>query len=384
VQDIYEPGSTFKVVTASAALEEHVMGVEDPIDVSAGSIRFGSRRIEDVHAYGVLSFTDVIVKSSNVGAIKIGLRLGPERLGRYVRRFGFGATLSPDFPGENPGIVWDPAKLDESALASVSMGYQVSVTPLQMATAVSAIANGGDLIEPRVVRAVVRNGRRTEVRPKRLGRAVSQATAAELTTIMEAVVQRGTATLAKIPGYTIAGKTGTAAKLVDGRYSQTEYNASFVGFLPSRDPVATIIVVIDSPHANQYYGGSVAAPIFKRIAEAALRQLGVSPTVNPAPPVLVTHRTEDPESAVARVVVMPARAAVGGTPAPQGLPDVRGLSAREALRTLGQAGVTARMTGSGFVVNQDPAAGTPIDPGASCQLWLDRLASVPSAEPSRP
>jgi membrane peptidoglycan carboxypeptidase len=337
-----------------------------------------------VHAYGVLSFTDVIVKSSNVGAIKIGLRLGPERLGRYVRRFGFGAALSPDFPGENPGIVWDPAKLDESALASVSMGYQVSVTPLQMATAVSAIANGGELIEPRVVRAVVRDGRRAEVRPKRLGRAVSAATAAELTAIMEAVVDRGTATLAKIPGYTIAGKTGTAARLVDGRYSQTEYNASIVGFLPSRDPVATIIVVIDSPHGDQYYGGSVAAPIFKRIAEATLRQLGVSPTVNPAPPVLVTHRDEDPESAAPRVVVMPARAAIGGAPAPQGLPDVRGLSAREALRTLGQAGVAARMTGSGFVVSQDPAAGTPIEPGASCQLRLDRLAPGPSPEPSRP
>jgi cell division protein FtsI (penicillin-binding protein 3) len=384
VQDIYEPGSTFKVVTASAALEEHVWGVDDLIDASAGSIRFGSRTIDDVHAYGVLSFTDVIVKSSNVGAIKIGLKVGPERLGRYIRRFGFGSTLSPDFPGENPGIVWDPGKLDQSALASVSMGYQVSVTALQMVSAVSSVANGGELIEPRVVHALVRDGRRTEVRPRPLGRTVSAATAAELTAIMEAVVERGTATLAKIPGYTIAGKTGTAAKLVNGRYSQSEYNASFVGFLPSRDPVAAVIVVIDSPHADQYYGGSVAAPIFKRIAEAALRQLGVSPTVNPAPPVLVAHRAEEPETAPARVVVMPATAALGRQPAPQNLPDVRGLSAREALRTLTRIGLTARIAGSGFVVGQDPAPGTPIDPGTICQLWLDRLAPDATSLPVRP
>src|SRR4029453_16121673 len=125
------------------------------IDVSAGMIRFGSRQIDDMHRYGVLSFSDVIVKSSNVGAIKIGLRLGPERLGRYINRFGFGQTLLPDFKGENPGIVWNPAKLDASALASVSMGYQVGVTPVQMATAVSSIANGGTLYEPRVVRATI-------------------------------------------------------------------------------------------------------------------------------------------------------------------------------------------------------------------------------------
>jgi cell division protein FtsI/penicillin-binding protein 2 len=381
VQDIYEPGSTFKVVTASAALEEHVMGVDDLIDVSAGRIRFGSRTIEDVHAYGVLSFTDVIVKSSNVGAIKIGLKLGPERLGRYIRRFGFGGTLSPDFPGENAGIVWDPTKLDQSALASMSMGYQVSVTPLQMVTAVSSVANGGELIEPRVVHAKIREDRRIEVQPKRLGRTVTAATAAELTAIMEAVVERGTGTLAKIPGYTIAGKTGTAAKLVNGHYSQSDYNASFVGFLPSRNPVAAIIVVIDSPHASGYFGGPVAGPIFKKIAEATLRQLEVSPTVNPSPPVLVARRSEEPETTPASMVVVPAVVAMDGGPAPQNLPDVRGLSAREALRTLTRIGLTTRLNGDGFVVSQDPPAGTPIDPGAACQLWLDRLAPPSTSLP---
>ena len=220
VQDLYEPGSTFKVVTASAAIEEHVVGVNDIIDVSGGKIRFGSRVIDDTHDYGQLSFTDVMVKSSNVGAIKVGLRLGPERIGSYVRRFGFGRALSPDFPGETTGIVWDPMKLDNSALASMLIGYQIGVTPLQMATAVSSVANGGDLIQPRVVRALIRDGKRQDVKPTVLGRTISKDTAATLTNIMEQIVERGTGTLAQVEGYTIAGKTGTAAKLINGRYSQ--------------------------------------------------------------------------------------------------------------------------------------------------------------------
>ena len=195
--------------------------------------------------------------------------------------------------------MWSPDRLDPSALASVSMGYQVGVTAVQMATAVSSVANGGTLYEPRVVRAVIKDGKRIEVAHKALRRTISETTAAELTTIMEQVVERGTATAAQIDGYTIAGKTGTAQKLVDRRYSHSDYNASFVGFLPSRKPALAIIVVIDSPHANGYYGGTVAAPIFKRIAEESLRHLGIGPTINPAPPVLVARndrRGDEPRS----------------------------------------------------------------------------------------
>ena len=223
------------------------------------------------HNYGLLSFTDVIVKSSNVGAIKIGLKVGPELLSEYVKRFGFGRPSSPDFHGESPGIVWASSKLTDSALASVSMGYQVGVTPLQMAAAVSTVANGGELLQPRVVRAVLRDGQRLSVPRKVLGRAVTAGTAAELTSIMEAVVARGTGKSAQIAGYTIAGKTGTAQKVVNGRYSNSDYNVSFVGFVPSRKPQFTIVVVVDSPHAVPPYGGTVAAPIFQKIGNAALR-----------------------------------------------------------------------------------------------------------------
>ena len=276
IQDLYEPGSTFKIVTASAAFEERAATPATIIDASAGNIRFGSRVIRDDHNYGVLSFADVIVRSSNVGAIKVALKLGPDTISDYVRRFGFGRPTSPDFRGESSGIVWDPAKLNDSALASVAMGYQVGVTPLQMAAAVSAVANGGELVQPRAVRAVIRDRKRLPVPRKVLNRAISANTAATLTQIMEDVVDRGTGERAKIPGYTVAGKTGTAKKLVGGSYrGHSDYNVSFVGFVPSRKPVFAIVVVVDSPHRVSPYGGVVAAPIFQKIAATALRHYAI-------------------------------------------------------------------------------------------------------------
>ena len=386
-QDIYEPGSTFKIVTASAALEENVVAPDDPIDVSAGQVRFGRRVINDDHRNGVLSFTDVIVKSSNVGAIKVGLEIGRERLGLYVNRFGFGVRSSPDFPGESGGIVWDPSKLNDSALASVSMGYQIGVTPLQMAAAVSSIANGGELFTPRAVRAVIANGTRTPTEHAVVRRAVSPGTAALLTEIMEQVVERGTGTRAQVPGFTAAGKTGTSRKVIDGRYSRSEYNASFVGFVPSRQPVFTIVVVIDSPHGkNLYYGGSVAAPIFQRIADAALRHYGVPPSVDAAPPVLVARHDVPQERPASGPAAFPAivTLAGGGTGSAAVFPDLRGLGAREALRVLAGLGVTPRLHGAGIVAEQDPAAGSSIEFGEVATLRLERnvtVEAVPEASP---
>jgi cell division protein FtsI (penicillin-binding protein 3) len=368
VQDLYEPGSTFKIVTASAAVEEKLFRVDRLIDVSGGRIQIGNRTVHDTHDYHVLSFTDVIVKSSNVGAIRIGLTLGANRLSDYVQRFGFGRPVSPDFPGENGGIVWDREKWTESALASVSMGYQVGVTPLQMAAAASAIANGGNFVEPRVVRAIYRDNRRFAVQPKILRRIISADTAATMTAIMEQVVERGTATLARLPGYTIAGKTGTANKLVNGRYSWDTY-ASFIGFVPSQQPAVAIIVVLDAPRGkNGHFGGPVSAPIFKRIAESTLRYLGVGPSINPPPPVLVASDGANAapkdvveESPVVRLV------AESGT-----MPDLSGMTAREALQTLVKLGLNANLSGSGVVVAQSPEAGSPLEGEAVCRLTLER------------
>jgi cell division protein FtsI (penicillin-binding protein 3) len=375
VQDLYEPGSTFKLVTASAAIEEKVVTPGDIIDVSAGNIRFGNRVIDDMHRNGPLSFTDVIVKSSNVGAIKVGLRLGAERLGRYIRRFGFGRPTSPDFPSESPGIVWESSKLNDSALASVSMGYQVAVTPLQMAAAASVIANGGTLLEPHVVRAIVKSGMRTIVEPKVVRRAILAETAATLTEIMEKVVIDGTAKGAQLVSYNVAGKTGTADKLVNGRYSPYQQNVSFAGFVPSRRPALTIVVMVDSPRAGGDTGGAIAAPIFKRIADASLRHLGVTPTINPAPPVIVARHQPTPVVTPASAVGMREVVAIAANMTEAGVPDLRGMSAREALRELARLGLTARMRGIGVVVDQDPVAGSPLEPGAMCTIVLSRRLS---------
>lgn len=386
VQDIYEPGSTFKVVTVAAALEERVMPINAYIDTNPGVIRFAGSVVDEYGGrnYGVLSFTDVIVKSSNVGAIKIGLKIGPDRMGVYMNRFGFGRPTSSDFPSESPGIVWSPDELNDRALASVSMGYQVAVTPLQMIAAMSAVANGGTWLEPRIVRAVVKDGTRTLVGPRTTRRAISTGTAAELLPILEAVVENGTGKLAQLPGFTVAGKTGTADKIVNGRYSGSQQNVSFVGFAPSRSPAITVIVMVDTPRVGSDTGGYVAAPIFQRIAAAALRHLAVAPTVNPAMPVVVASRNESllTPAVVPIVPTIVSLAMTGGETAL--VPDLRGMSAREALRTLAKLGLSPRLRGEGVVIDQTPAPGSPLEYGATCTLVLDRELSrlpVSGAQP---
>lgn len=375
VQDVYEPGSTFKIVTISAALQEGVFSPSDLIDTAPGYLQIGSRRIHDSegHNNGVLSVADVVVKSSNVGAAKIGLRVGAERMERYVKRFGFGQALLPDLRGQSAGRVYKVAELNDSALASMSFGYQISVTPVQMATAVSAVANGGTLYEPHLVRALIRDGAREPIEPKALRRAIAPETAATLTSILEDVVRRGTGTKAALEGFTVAGKTGTAAKLINHTYSETAYNASFVGFVPSRAPVLTIVVVVDTPHGGSYFGGDVAAPIFNRIADAALRHLRVTPTVASQTGIVVTPVTpapilQSPAAAAAPIVLRSTDA-----PGPR-MPDVRGLTPREALRALDAAGLVMRETGSGVVIAQSPQAGDPVAAGEVSNLQLGQPA----------
>ena len=379
VQHVYEPGSTFKLITAAAAIEERVLRTTDMIDCAPGFIRIPGRGrpVYDVHPYGPLSFEDVIVKSSNVGAIKAVQQIGIERMSIYVKRFGFGQALSPDFSGQSRGVVYPASRLDASGLASMAMGYQISVTPMQMAAAVSSIANGGTLYEPRLVRAFISNGRREAVPPKVVRRTVSAETASTLTGIMEQVVERGTAKAAQIEGYTIAGKTGTAGKVIDGVYSRTDYNVSFVGFVPSRKPAFAVVVVIDTPRAKvTSYGGTIAAPIFRNIADASLRHLGIAPTINPAPPVLVTrgdHRGAIPVRVTGRrdQVFKAARLGV--------MPDLYGFSARDAVQALGRIGLRAVLDGTGFVVGQSIEADSTLVPGDSVTLTLRRRPPEPRA-----
>lgn len=380
IQDIYEPGSTFKLVTAAAALQEGVVSREERFDVSAGVIQFGRRRIYDtsVHAEP-LSFDDVIVKSSNVGAIMVGLRLGPDRLSRYIRGFGFGEALARDLPGQGRGIVHPPSALNsDSEMASVSMGYAVSVTPLQMAAAVNAVASGGDLRQTRLVRAVIRDGVREDVPVHTIRQVVSSETANQLTRIMERVVEEGTGRQAQLSGYRVAGKTGTSAKLIKvaGKkvYSKTDYYASFVGFVPSEQPAMTILVMIDTPRTGPYYGGSVAAPTFRRIAEDALRHLAIPPPVNPAAPLVIDS------AATANIAPVQFSSSVQGEtnlartsiPVNGAIPNLVGMSARQATEAVAALWGTVHLVGNGFVTRQEPSAGTVVESGFMARLWMAR------------
>lgn len=378
VQDLYEPGSTFKVVTASAAIEERVVERDEVFDVSAGYIVVAGDRIPDFRRTGPLTFEDVIVRSSNVGAIQVGLRLGPERLSRYVRRYGFGQALSADFPSESSGLVWTPESLTDRAIASIAMGYQVAVTPLQVAAAVGAVANGGDLIAPRLVRAVVRPDGREERERRVIRRAISRQTAAELTDIMRQVVERGTARNARVPGYTIAGKTGTAEKLIDGVYSHYDHNASFVGFAPVEDPRFVMLVMIDTPRSalingvvqRVYTGGAVAAPIFRRIASEAFRRLDVPASGDGAAPIVVANGASGDRRPAEQPSAGPHKPASTG----RWMPDLRGLSAREVAERLARLDLGARIVGNGVVAGHEPAPGTAIEAGGDAIVWLDRHA----------
>ena len=274
-----EPGSTFKVVTVAASLEEKLTTPDEIIDCEHGRIYLGSRRIRDHRPFGLLTVADVLASSSNVGTIKLGLRLTPERLYGYARRFGIGQATGLPLPGEAEGLLRKWEDWHPHAIGSVSIGQEVGVSAVQMARAVSVIANGGLLVKPRVVQALVGpDGVREERESAAPERVLGAETAATMRALMERVARGGTARLAQTPGYRVAGKTGTAQKIdpETRRYSTEDYVASFVGFAPVNSPSILVVVVLDSP-VGKYYGGQVAAPVFPRIATEVLRFRDVPP-----------------------------------------------------------------------------------------------------------
>ena len=311
VTDPYEPGSTFKMVTAAAALEADLVDPEDVFDCQLGSITLHGIRIGDHKPFGLLTFREVIARSSNVGAIKVGLRVGAASLHETIRRFGFGARTGIDLPGESAGSLRTLDQWQALTPAYVSFGQGISVTPIQLAAAAAAVADGGRLHRPYLVRAVA--GEELERRdPVELGRPITEPTARELERMLEAVFEPGgTAFRARIAGYRMAGKTGTAQKVIDGRYSNTLYIANFIGFAPARRPVIAGLVAVDEPRAGITSGGAVAAPVFAAVARRVLPYLGVAPEPPepPAPPPAPAP-PETPPVQVARAGGPPGR--VGG------------------------------------------------------------------------
>jgi cell division protein FtsI (penicillin-binding protein 3) len=291
ITDTYEPGSTMKIFLAAAALEEQVMKPESLIDAEQGRMVVAGTVIHDHEKVGWVTFAEAIQRSSNVAAAKIAMALGEARLYRYLRAFGFGQKTEIDLPGEVPGLLKEPRDWGPRTLASLAIGQEIGITPIQLATAVSAVANGGWLMRPYVV-AEVRDGYGhlvVQTQPEVRRHPITSETAQTLGAILQGVVTAGTGRRAQVSGFRVAGKTGTAQKVdpATGTYSPTKSVASFAGYVPLENPRLTIVVIIDEPQ-GEAWGGTVAAPVFRRVAEQVLPYLGVA-SQEPIKLALATH-----------------------------------------------------------------------------------------------
>ena len=399
VSAIYEPGSTFKLITLAAALDQGITRPDEVFDCENGAVYISGHRIRDHKPFGMLTVSDILAKSSDVGAIKIALRLGAPRFYEYVRAFGFGSLTGVELPNESRGRV-EPLDWKPVSTAAISMGQEVGLTPIQLVTAVSAIANGGLLYKPHVI-AELRRGEKSSpdedapatVEPKRVIRAE---TAATLRQLMEGVVLHGTGPAAHLDGWTSAGKTGTAQKIdpSTGRYSPTQYFASFTGFAPINNPAVTILVALDSP-IGLHEGGEVAAPVFKRVAEQVLAYLDVSRDVPLNPKLIETaymkRAAEDPSAleessnvdfsgqpdpppAASQIAKADAREQAASAKAvltvavDQGgdieVPDFSGKTMRDVADIALRLGLEPVLVGSNLATQQSPAAGAKVRHGA--------------------
>jgi cell division protein FtsI (penicillin-binding protein 3) len=279
VSDVYEPGSTFKIVTISAALEEKLISPDEVFDCQMGSINVGGLRIRDHKAFGLLPVSGIMTHSSDVGAIKIALRLGEERFYKYIRAYGLGQQTGIELPGETRGLTKPVNRWSKVSIGAISMGQEIGISPLQLAAMVSTIANDGVMVPPRVVAATMEPRRTPQqfvFEPVSQRRVISTLTAAQMKQMLAGVVLEGTGKKALLSGYSSAGKTGTAQKAdpATGGYSKTKYIASFAGFAPVNNPAVTVAVILDSP-VGPHQGGQVAAPVFQRITQQVLGYLNV-------------------------------------------------------------------------------------------------------------
>ncbi len=285
ISDPFEPGSTMKVFVAGLALESGVVTLDESIYCEKGRMPMRGGAMHDSHPHEQLTFAQVLSKSSNIGTAKVAMRLGKEKLHNGLTRFGFGQPTGLDMPGESSGILPQPDKWSARSLASIAIGQELAVTPLQIVRAASAVANGGWLMKPYVVRWIRQGDETIYTEPQRIRRVLSEDVAARLRQALVAVTEKGgTAPKGAVPGFDVAGKTGTAQKASTTRrgYAKGKYVASFLGMVPADNPALVMLVVLDEPQGRKYYGGSVAAPVFRAISERVLPYLDVQPR---------THRT---------------------------------------------------------------------------------------------
>lgn len=417
VTALYEPGSTFKLITLAAAFDQGIIRPEEVFDCENGAVYIAGHRIRDHKPFGLLTVSEILAQSSDVGAIKIALRLGAPTFYDYIRAFGFGQPTGVDLPGESKGLVRGLENWSAISIGSISMGQEVGVTPIQLISAVSAIANGGILYRPHIVaelrrdnKALPAQGVLASAEPRRV---IRPETAATLRRLMEGVILNGTGKPAHLDGWTAAGKTGTAQKIdpTTGRYSHTQLIASFTGFAPINNPAVTILVSLDSP-VGEHEAQQVAAPVFKRIAEQVLPYLDVPRDV-PLEPKLIqvaykdrnaanlaalsdftpTDFTTQPDLPPAEFSGTNPRSAKNQAPAvtvavDEGndlpIPDFSGKTMREVTGTCLKLGLDPFLVGSGLATRQVPAAGTKLRRGAKLTVQFGVQFGAPAEKIGRP
>ncbi len=404
IEDAYEPGSVFKIVTYSAALEAGLIKPEDKIDCQGGMITIADHTIRDGGHYGLLTASEAMEVSSNVAAIKVGRRLGKDLLLETINRFGFGQATNVGLPGESPGFVGGTAHWSDASFGALPIGYQVGVTPLQLIAAMAAIANNGEWVQPHILKHITATTGDIIYKPKiETRRVIKEKTAQTMKNMLEGVVVRGTAKHAQLDGYSAAGKTGTAHKYDNAkhRYAENRYFASFAGFAPINNPAIAVLVVIDEPRLGMHHGGQAAAPIFKEIAQMALSSLSIPPDnpdrtpsgfdkpevieddimeeyeeipLDTQPMLKATNNTtstnieNDNSKNEAKIAVVSVSAGNGGLV----MPDLIGQGIRTALARTKELDLKLTFEGLGDVAEQYPAAGTAVAAGTSCHVVLKK------------
>lgn len=393
ILDIYEPGSAFKIVTFSAVLNEGLAHPGEVIDCRVGTVRLANKVYREAkESFGLLGFNEILAKSSNVGTIKLALRLREENLYEYIKRFGIGEQSGIDLPGEQAGLLRPPGQWSRISIGALSIGQEVGVTPLQMLRSACAVANGGFLVKPRVVNRILSPEGDVLYEAETESRQVLHSgTAAKMKQALELVVKDGTGKSAALTGYSSGGKTGTSQKFVDGSYSRSRYVASYVGFAPVDDPALAAIVVINEPR-GEYYASQVAAPAFKQIMERALIHLDVTrdlPVEPEGPPrmeltsgrgISIDEEQLPRERLEETVLSLIEEDSPGQASRHQfvistntfSLPDFSGMSLREVGRQCAALGLRLKVSGSGLAVGQRPDAGAEISSGAVCEVFFSK------------
>lgn len=366
VSFVYEPGSTFKAIIAAAALQEGLVS-PDKTFVVPEYVTVSGRRIQNWTSedYGTISFTEIMKNSVNTGIVQVGMQVGATKLDAYIRSFGFGEATGIELPGEENGILFNPKDMRDSDLATMSIGQSIAVTPIQLAAAMSAIANKGVLLKPHILKSVHNSDGTVYIESKvdMIKRVITEDTAESLVGMLEHVVSSGGGNKAAVKGYRIAGKTGTAEKIRDdgSGYLAGHYIASFCGFAPVEDPKITILIMIDDP-VGVYYGGQIAAPIAGEIFEQILRYLNVKPVTNNLELKPAANIPEYVKPVEAKAIVVPQGKVL--------IPDLTGKSLRQAAQELSGLGITMIPSGAGVVIRQSIAPNTIVEANTEITVYF--------------